>query len=169
MSARQPTPEHIEQLRDVKARYFRYVDTKQWDRLRGIFTDGAVFDGLWSSAASPDEFVANLQRNLGPEVLSVHQGYTAELDEVADGVVRATWAMSDYVVWPAGGRPYMGITIEGQTGMRGYGYYEEEYRLTDGGWRMSYMRLTRLAIEPVVDRLVPPDYPTLRPTSDWIA
>ena len=29
--------EAIEAIRNVKARYFRLIDTKQWEELRGVF------------------------------------------------------------------------------------------------------------------------------------
>jgi 3-phenylpropionate/cinnamic acid dioxygenase small subunit len=33
------TLEDVEQIKELKARYFRFFDTKQWDRWRGLFTD----------------------------------------------------------------------------------------------------------------------------------
>ncbi|MFT2520917.1 nuclear transport factor 2 family protein, partial [Escherichia coli] len=39
------TPTVAEELRDLKARYFHYVDLKQWDELRGLFVDDCVFEG----------------------------------------------------------------------------------------------------------------------------
>ena len=33
----------------------------------------------------------------------------------------------------------MGITVPEQRGMRGYGYYEELYRLTESGWRIAFI------------------------------
>ena len=29
----------VENIKQLKARYFRFVDSKQWDALRGVFTD----------------------------------------------------------------------------------------------------------------------------------
>ena len=37
------SPEDIEAIRQLKARYFRFVDTKQWDRWGDLFTEDAVF------------------------------------------------------------------------------------------------------------------------------
>ena len=36
----------IEHVRAAKARYCRYVDTKQWDKLSSLFTDDCRFEGL---------------------------------------------------------------------------------------------------------------------------
>jgi hypothetical protein len=34
----------IEQIKQLKARYFRCMDTKDWAGLRSVFCDDAVFD-----------------------------------------------------------------------------------------------------------------------------
>ncbi|OJX63169.1 MAG: hypothetical protein BGO95_09135 [Micrococcales bacterium 73-13] len=58
--------------------------------------------------------------------------------------------MFDQLVWEPGSRGFRGIDLPGQWGIRGYGHYEEEYRRTAAGWRISFMRLSRLRIEPLV-------------------
>src|ERR1700744_5784062 len=108
---RLPELSAIEEIRQVKARYFRYIDTKQFQKLRTLFTDDCVFDGLWSAADSPDEFIANVSANLSSEVISVHQGISAELRLVGNGIVRGIWTMSDYLEWPAGSRGYLGVGL----------------------------------------------------------
>ena len=35
----------LEQIRELKARYCRFIDTKQWQLLRSLFTDGADSKG----------------------------------------------------------------------------------------------------------------------------
>ena len=56
----------IESISQLKARYCRFIDTKQWERLRGLFAADARFEGfgpalfgadvdaLSSGAALPD-------------------------------------------------------------------------------------------------------------------
>lgn len=41
----------IEEIRGVKARYFRCMDTKDWDGLRAVFCDDAEFDARASLTA----------------------------------------------------------------------------------------------------------------------
>ena len=55
---------HVENIKQLKARYFRFVDSKQWDALRDVFTDDVLFyfesptpaidsaDRSWRSSAS---------------------------------------------------------------------------------------------------------------------
>ena len=49
----------LESIRQLKARYFRYVDTKQWDRWAELFTDVAT---LKAGFASTDVTARDLER-----------------------------------------------------------------------------------------------------------
>jgi hypothetical protein len=163
-----PEPIDAERTRQLKASYFRLLDTKQWKWLRAVFTEDASFEGFSTSADNPDLFVANLVRNLTGKT-SVHQGHTYELATVSDDLVRGIWSMSDYLAWPVDAAKYFGRSTPGQWGVRGYGYYEDEYRRTDAGWLISFSRLVRLRIDALVDS--PPV--TLRflsctPTPFWL-
>jgi hypothetical protein len=158
----------IEEIKQLKARYFRFIDTKQWRRLRGLFTDDAAFEGLWAGGESPDEFVASLSRNL-TEVTSVHHGHMPEIVITGPDTARGIWAMQDYLEWEPGTRGYLGVKIPGQRGVFGYGHYEEEYRREGGEWKISFLRLTRLRIDPIIgDR--PPQLGGWLPSSkqDWL-
>jgi len=157
------------EIQDLKARYFRFVDGKQWTRLRELFTEDCRFEGLWAAAPTPDDFVANLARNFDGALRSVHRGFPPELRRTADDVVRGLWPMVDYLTWPPEeGRTYLGVAVPGQRGMLGCGYYEEEYRSTDAGWRISYLRLVRQRLDPIVGPAPEVDFPFLPPDPDWL-
>ena len=162
------TPTVAEELRDLKARYFHYVDLKQWDELRGLFVDDCVFEGLWAAAPDPDTFVENLMRNMTEEVVSVHHGFMPQFRRIDDFSARGRWAMTDYLTWPRGSRGYMGITVPEQRGMRGYGYYEELYRLTESGRRIAFMRLSRIRMDPIVGDAPAIDYPVVPAVPGWL-
>ena len=92
--------EAIEAIRNLKARYFRLMDTKQWDELRGVFTtdlkvltpEGQVY------AEGGDTYAAALRQSLEHSV-SCHQGLAGEVEIDADGTARAVWAMQDIITW----------------------------------------------------------------------
>ncbi len=44
----------LELIAQLKARYCRYIDTKQWDRLGSLFADDCKFEGLGSAPAGAD-------------------------------------------------------------------------------------------------------------------
>lgn len=136
-------------LRGLKARYFRAIDTQDWGLLLTVFTDDASFEGFAFQAPGPQGFVAGVSAYLAG-VTSVHHGFTPEYVPIGEGVARGIWVMEDYLFWPPDSRGYKGISIPGQWGIRGFGHYEEEYRRTSDGWRISFMRLSRVRVEPLL-------------------
>lgn len=158
----------LENIRAVKAQYFRSVDLKQWDQLREVFTDTAKFEGLWAASDTPEGFVSNIQNNLGPEVITIHHGYTPQFTRLDDDRIRGVWAMTDYLTWPPGERAYLGVSLPGQCGVRGYGFYEEEYLRTAQGWKIDFLRLSRIRIDPILEQPEAPDYPFVAPDPQWL-
>src|SRR3954462_9938394 len=74
----------IESIKQLKARYCRLLDTKDWDSWRALFTDDFVSD---TSAAGGrrilggDEFVAFVRGTLGRTSLAtVHQVHAPEIE-----------------------------------------------------------------------------------------
>ena len=129
----------IEAIKQLKARYFRYVDTKQWDDLKALFTadarwsvDGGSGHYEWDA---PEEFIAHVSRSLGRAAVSVHQGHMPEIELIDAVSARGIWAMFDYV------------DIPGRPSRQGYGHYREIYRKESHGWRIASMELTRLRVD----------------------
>jgi hypothetical protein len=130
----------IEAIKQLKARYFRLLDTKQWDAWRDIFSDdfSAVVEG--GSAHEPirfgsrDEMVAR-NREILATAPTVHHGHMPEITVTGPASASGIWAMMDIVKLGAG--------------FRGYGHYHEEYVKQAGAWRIRRLRLTRLAMIPL--------------------
>ncbi len=58
----------VEAIRRLKARYFRTMDTKDWDAMRHVFTDDVVIDTSEAGGnvvSGADEFMSFLTRNFG--------------------------------------------------------------------------------------------------------
>jgi hypothetical protein len=131
---------HIEALKQLKARYFRLLDTKQWAEFRGVFTDDLIveFDGQAAPiATSGDEYVTFVSRRAATSV-TIHHGHMAEIELLSATSARGVWAMYDWVDDPDHERAFEGV-----------GHYHETYRLgPDGMWRISSLRLDRLRIDP---------------------
>ena len=126
----------VEEIKKLKARYFRTMDTKDWDAMRAVFTDDVVADT--TEAGGPaitgaDEFVAFLEQTLG-NATTVHQGHMPEIDVTSPTTASGVWALHDIVIWPSGR-------------LEGAGHYHETYEKTDGTWRIKSLRLTRLHTE----------------------
>lgn len=152
----------LEEIKRLKARYCRFLDTKQWDALRALFADDCVFDGFRSAptGSGPDAFVEGGRQRLA-DAVTVHQCSMPDIVFVDDDTARGTWAVHDYLEWPD--------RAPEERGYYGFGYYEEEYRRVDGRWRMATLRLRRQRAIPLDGTTHPPmvDEPT-GPTTDWL-
>ena len=156
----------FERISQLKARYCRYIDTKQWDRLPALFTEDCRFEGLGSAPAGADvkTFVAGVSSRLGPTI-SVHHVHQPEMVLTSSTTATGVWAMEDYVEWQNGGAVK---EAPGAKGFRGYGHYEEEYRNEGGHWKISFLRLTRLRIDPVPLDNPPAHIGLCQATPGWI-
>jgi len=127
----------IEAIRQLKARYFRLMDTKEWDRLAHVFADDVVIDvtgeggGVTRSVA---EYIPFLRANI-ENVITVHHGHMPEIELTSPTTATGIWALEDQLWWPDGGP---------LKHMHGFGHYHETYEKTDGVWRITSMTITRL-------------------------
>ncbi|WP_417622336.1 nuclear transport factor 2 family protein [Parasphingorhabdus sp.] len=135
----------IEDIRAVKARYCRFLDTKDWDGFTSLFTADATMDVQEDTGNPPvtgvEAIVAQVRFAVDHAATS-HQVHTPEI--MLDGPDKAhgTWAMQDRVVWQEGKSP-----IEGIASITGYGQYHESYRLEDGIWKIAALRLSRFHVD----------------------
>ena len=146
MTASEPTVAmlwDLEQIKQLKARYFRFIDTKDWESFRDLFTPDCKH---WLPADSPKPYATNeeyLQQV--PEQLAngvtTHHGHMPEITLLSDTEAEGVWAMFDYVQ----------VDIDGhRVSIQGYGHYFETCRkCDDGAWRISSKRNERLRLDPV--------------------
>jgi SnoaL-like domain len=130
----------IEQIKQLKARYFRLMDTKQWDDWGLVFATGCVMEVPEGDMVNTgrEEIVTNVSTAL-VGARTAHHGHMPEIEITGDGTARGVWAMFDFVEWPE---------QDGKrTGLQGYGHYREEYVREDGEWRIAWIRLERLRID----------------------
>ncbi|MBM4384320.1 MAG: alpha/beta hydrolase fold domain-containing protein [Deltaproteobacteria bacterium] len=125
----------IEQIHQLKARYFRLMDTKRWDEMRAVFAREATLTDEESNSrwSGRDGIVAGLAGVLAPPVRTFHHGHMPEIEVLSDTEARGVWAMNDWVDTPA-------FTLDG------WGHYHERYVFEDGAWRIAELRLTRLRV-----------------------
>jgi uncharacterized protein (TIGR02246 family) len=126
----------IEAIKQLKARYCRHLDAKDWDAWRTLFADDFVSEMAVTGGrrrAGADDFLAYTRSTLGsPAQSTVHQVHAPEISLTSATTAEGVWAMTDVVqLLPA-------VTL------RGYGHYHETYEKRDGRWRITSSRLTRL-------------------------
>lgn len=144
----------IEAIRQLKARYFRTLDQKDWQGYRGVFTDDVVVDttddtGPGTELEGADAYVAWLIPILS-DAITVHHGHMGELVVTGPDTAWGIWSMEDHIWFPPG---------TGLGRMWGTGWYEEEYRRVGDEWRIARLRLRRRRVELDGTQVFPPAPP----------
>jgi len=137
----------IEEIKQLKARYFRSMDTKDWAGLQAVFSDSAELDMRGEAADKSKAATAlvigapNIMafiRNAVLELVTVHHGHMPEIEITSPSTAKGIWAMEDVLKWPEGAAVKT---------LHGYGHYHETYRKTEEGWRIQSSKLTRLRVD----------------------
>ena len=127
----------IEAIKQLKARYFRTMDMKDWAGMREVFADDVTLDTTSSGGGvitGADEFMAFLSETLAG-VVTVHHGHMPEIEVDSPTTASGVWSMEDMLRWPDGSE------------LHGYGHYHETYEKQDGAWRIASSTLTRLRMD----------------------
>ncbi|MBM4245503.1 MAG: nuclear transport factor 2 family protein [Deltaproteobacteria bacterium] len=140
----------IEAIKQLKARYFRLLDTKCWEEWGDVFTEDASLDTTddapHAQAQGRAAIVALVSGAVGRAV-TVHHGHMPEIELTGPTTARGVWAMEDHLEFP-GDPPALVV--------HGRGHYHEEYeRSPDGTWRIRSLRLVRLLLQHGGRRVLP--------------
>jgi hypothetical protein len=135
--------EDVEAIKRLKARYFRFMDTKRWDDWGTVFAKTGVMevpeaDLVCNSRTEIVEAVSGFLEG----VQTVHHGHMPEIELTGADTARGIWAMVDFLEFPPD-------ASGARVGFTGYGHYFEEYVREDGEWRIARTRLERLRVDPL--------------------
>ncbi len=135
----------IEAIKRLKARYFRFVDGKDWVNWADVFTADATMTvdsgisstGLGGNPRPPvvgrDAIVAMTSALFLPHVVTMHHGHMPEIDILSDTEAKGIWAMEDIV------------EFGDERDVHAHGHYRETYRKeADGKWRIASTHLSRI-------------------------
>lgn len=126
------TTEMLESVVDLKTRYCRWIDGKDWDRVASLFLPHAVLQFGPSDASAIRgrlAIVRFLRRQLG-QGSTLHEARDPELRAQEGDSVRVVWSMKDHVETPL-------YRLEGA------GFYEDLYEQTAVGWKVAQVRVHR--------------------------
>ena len=134
----------IEEIKQVKARYFRCMDTKDWAGFEAVFAPDATADftppggnaAEWSPSGR-ENILAFVRRAL-ETAITVHHGHMPEVEVTSPTTARAVFAMEDLIWWPEGSR---------RKTLHGWGHYHETYEKIAENWQIKTIRLTRLRVD----------------------
>ena len=136
----------IEEIKKLKARYYRFLDTKQWDDFENVFAPDAVMDmrgpdrileseaGAYKGATIIRQFA---ERAIGAGT-STDRAFLPEIEILSPTSARAIWAQEDKVTWPPG---HENAVLEG------FGHEYESYERIDGEWKIQSTCLVRVSVK----------------------
>ena len=130
-------------LQELKAKYCRLLDTKDWDGFGRLFAPDAKLSPVDDLPGVTYEGAAGIRDGVAKalhDVISVHHTHLPEFSR--DGADEATgiWAMED-MLWFGESSSAPGMFVHG------FGHYRERYRLVQGRWLFQNVELHRLRIE----------------------
>ena len=148
--------EAIELIKQLKARYFRFLDTRNIEGLQSVFTADATarfkgpdYDFDLSGWPALEAFY---RKSFSADAFGMHNGHHPEIDVAGDHAT-GIWYLQDIFV-----QLKHDITVMGSA------LYEDEYRRQDGVWRIAttgYVRLweehhtrgehVKLRVKPIPD------------------
>ena len=132
----------IREIEQLKYRYVRALDHKDWELFRSCFADDATATyGDRLEFADPDAIVAYMRENLGPSMITLHQVHHPEIELDGDEA-NGTWSLQDRV-----------IMTEFRLLLDGCSCYRDRYaRGADGAWR-----IVRTGYERIYEHIVSMD------------
>ena len=130
--------EALEDIRQLKHRYFNACDMKEVEVIRQCFAPGKVHIdfGPLGSFSDRDRFVALYQELACHErVIDLHHGSNPEIELLGDNEASARWALYYF-------------NQDGETGATRQlgGQYHDRYRRIDGRWLMVETVFHRLSL-----------------------
>lgn len=140
----------IEEIHQLKARYFRCVDTKDWACYQAVFAPDIAFKEESGNIRRGPEGKMQMIKESGlyDQMVSVHHGFNPEIEILTPTTAKGIWAMEYIVSYPAGRVPKSNTEVlkPGQS-VHEYGYYYETYSKINGHWLIQSQEMKKIRSE----------------------
>ncbi len=127
----------IEEIKILKHRYFRAIDTADMDLLAGLFTDdiactynGGTYKVSFHGREAMLEFIAN---SFHSGCAAMHHGHMPEITMTGDTTAKGIWYLEDVF-----------IDVEKDEHTFGTALYTDTYRCVGGTWKIATTYYDRL-------------------------
>lgn len=127
----------MEEIRILKHRYFRGIDTLNLDLLAGLFTqdikveyNGGQYKVKFEGHAQMMEFLAN---SFHSGAVAMHHGHMPEITITGDNSAKGIWYLEDVF-----------INLEDDTHTFGTAIYTDTYRREGGVWKIATTHYDRV-------------------------
>jgi uncharacterized protein (TIGR02246 family) len=146
----------LEDIRQLKARYFRCIDTGNEAELAGVFAEDVTIDlrggGYRLRVEGRDNMVAFIASSFNSDIIAQHHGHTPEIRFTGPDSAQGTWYLEDRFIDPVRGTDTAGSAL-----------YHDTYARTDDGWKVQHSEYDR------VYEIVSPIDPALKVTTHLLA
>lgn len=127
----------FEDIRTLKHRYFRGIDTADMALLATLFTEdigvdyrGGTYRVRLNGRDNMIEFLAN---SFHSRSVAMHHGHMPEITLTGDDVAEGIWYLEDIF-----------IHLDGRTHTIGSAIYRDQYRREDGVWKIAQTEYDRV-------------------------
>lgn len=117
---------NIEAIKQLKARYFRALDSKEWELMKQCLSGDCVakYDGGKYSFTGKEQIVDFFSQFMSdPELIFMHHGHHPEISLIDDNHATGIWYLQDKV-----------IHTGNKTILEGAGFYYDKYINIDNTW-----------------------------------
>ncbi|MDG2271128.1 MAG: nuclear transport factor 2 family protein [Halioglobus sp.] len=126
----------IELIKQLKGKYFRFLDTNAWSDMAEIFVPDATatYSDGDHSFGSRDEIIDFLSGSMsGRQFLSMHTAHHPEITLTGDNTAEGIWYLHDIV-----------YALKYNVQISGNGIYSDHYRKVDDHWRITHTGYQRI-------------------------
>ena len=134
----------MEEIRQLKARYFRCIDTGNEAELATCFTDDVTIDlrggGYRLSVSGRGDMVDFIGSSFNSDIVAMHHGHTPEISFTGPDSAKGTWYLQDRFIDPVRKTDTIGTSL-----------YYDTYRRTADGWKVAASEYDRVyeAVLPI--------------------
>lgn len=124
-----------EAIKQLKYRYFRLLDMKQFDALAELMTEDVTtsYDNGRNAFENRDQAIAFFSENMAKTLYHQHHGHHPEITFQDENNASGIWHFEDTV-----------FATEVSVVIRGAGIYYDEYVKQDGEWKIAHTGYERL-------------------------
>lgn len=127
----------FEDIRTLKHRYFRAIDTCDRALLPELFTEDVAVD--YRGGDYRAQFVGRqnmldfLINSFHSDLIGMHHGHTPEITLTGDNTASGIWYLED-----------INIYVDAKSLTHGTGLYKDEYRRENGRWKIARTEMDRV-------------------------
>ncbi len=119
----------IETIKQLKARYFRALDSKDWGLMKTCLAEHCIakYDGGKYTFEGRDGIVDFFSSYMDdPKLIFMHHGHHPEITIINENEASGIWYLQDIV-----------ISLENNTTLRGAGFYHDKYIKLGDAWLIN--------------------------------